>query len=794
MDNAIPRTPQTPRTPTVAEVRARVQANARNAPRRPVDRSYTREIENYKRWVERQRLIRDGKYITRDNIDLYFTETQQTRLVKANTGRRVVAALQVYANDEYAGAEEKFVVDSPTVTAMLLAQKQRKRQQELAVSKDYHVNLSVKNMTYNEKRQIVRSVLQTNKPFWSDFLTAWNACNSMFCRVDTIRKIKLNDIYIDNNHSPGSLRQDPTWEFDNKMLCLILRPLIHKERFENPRVIGVYRHKDPFMCFTGSLAMNIFVCLNQQFPNIVFNDSDENIINNIRTQDDRDQSDNYVEPQWSQIDLIRGWANHNAAQRAYTQVLQENNISWEKVTHLRKSGIESAAASGLDAQSIGTMSKHQTERGTSKMSTVYFTELFPPVLLWASGYDKNDIYSYNNPRTRLRLPIANNDNNINDNDAITLAIFPRYLDWKRQQQHVAGGDNRLCANHFIFEVLPFIATTVIQDGIFWIHEYPDSLPSRLLQERMRPIFPDFTRWAQQARRDIQEQGRAVGRVQVDTLNQAAQQAFNMMVSKMEQQVHEQQQNHQYHEQQHQALRQLLHQQQQQHQQQLQLIQQHLQQVQEQQQLLIQQLVRLQPNNINIVDGGNNNEFNGIDGNDGDHDIDVNGNDGNDDNINGIGDNMVLVPPIANAPLRPIYNMDAIVVPVEPRMNVNNALQNAPIVPPIPTQLPQSLQQLVQQHFEHRLQNFNNSCKAHWPSNIRQAFSKRKYLFSYIEDRAVRLRGPETIQAKMMLVALRLDQTERAGQSVDKFMTTLRNADPNRRHRRPRRQPDPQQQQ
>ena len=183
-----PPSPQAPRTPTVAEVRARVQANAQNAPRRAVDRSYTREIENYKQWVATQRLVRDGKYITRDNVDLYFTETQQNRLVKPNTGRRVVAALQVCADEEYAGSAEKFVVDSPTVQRMLLIQKQRKQQRELAVSRDYHVNLSVKNMTYNEKRLIVRSVLHTNKPFWSDFLTAWNSCNSMFCRVDTIRK------------------------------------------------------------------------------------------------------------------------------------------------------------------------------------------------------------------------------------------------------------------------------------------------------------------------------------------------------------------------------------------------------------------------------------------------------------------------------------------------------------------------------------------------------------------------------------------------------------------------------
>jgi hypothetical protein len=55
-------------------------------------------------------------------------------------------------------------------------------------------------------------------------------------------------------------------------------------------------------------------------------------------------------------------------------------------------GFEAAAAAGLDAQSIGTMSKHQIERGSSKMNNSYYTELFPPVLLWASGCDKDNIH------------------------------------------------------------------------------------------------------------------------------------------------------------------------------------------------------------------------------------------------------------------------------------------------------------------------------------------------------------------------------------------------------------------
>jgi hypothetical protein len=46
---------------------------------------------------------------------------------------------------------------------MLAVQKQQKTQNKLDTAKDYHVKLSVKNLTYTEKGKIVRNVLENNK-------------------------------------------------------------------------------------------------------------------------------------------------------------------------------------------------------------------------------------------------------------------------------------------------------------------------------------------------------------------------------------------------------------------------------------------------------------------------------------------------------------------------------------------------------------------------------------------------------------------------------------------------------
>jgi hypothetical protein len=186
----------------------------------------------------------------------------------------------------------------------------------------------------------------------------------MFCRVDTMKKLKIIDIYIDNNHSVGSIKQDNEYAFDHEMITLILRPPIHQERSSVTHVISAYWHRDPYMCFTGCIAMNLFVLLNTaKFNN--FYDEDYNIDNNIRTDKGRCTIRNYVEPSWSKILLIRKWNSDKAVRASYTKSTQGQQYRMGMVTHLQKLGIEAAAAAGLDAQSIGTMSKHQTECGSS---------------------------------------------------------------------------------------------------------------------------------------------------------------------------------------------------------------------------------------------------------------------------------------------------------------------------------------------------------------------------------------------------------------------------------------------
>ena len=794
-----PRTPTnraTARAPTTPEIRERVINAARAVlPRKKVDKTYKYEIKNYKAWVEKQNVVKNGKYLTRENVDWYFADVQLKRNVEVNTARRVVSALQHLANEEYAGEKDGFCVESNTVLQMLAAQKQQKVEHAKKVGTCHQTKAATKNMTEIEKSKIVRYVLKENKTYWSDFLTTWNACIAMFCRVDTMQKIKINDIMIDTSHSVGSIKRDSENPFDQEMISMILRPYVHKERSTKSRIVGAYRHKDPFMCFTGCVSMNMFVLLNTEIDNNTFNfyETNENITNNIRTERDRCKSENYVEPNWSQKCLIRKWNSPNAVAVSYKQVLKANEVHWAKVTHNRKAGIEAASAAGLDAQSIGTMSKHNSERGSSKLNTAYVTELFPPVMLWASGYDRTDIHSYNNPRTRLTMP----DNNIEH------ILFPRLAEW-REQQESDRGDNRECAEHFLSCVVPYIAKVIVQDGIHWIKNYPRNEASLLLLSMMPATYPD---WALDARRKNRNQARDVENVKIDNLNATSQRAFNMMISVQEQ---NHQQALQYHQQQQRQQSQLLQQMIQQQQQQAQWMQQMLQQQQEhkleqqqqfqqmqlqQQQILLKQQEHSQllqrvlqqritgiENNDNVAIENESNNDNVAIENENNNDTVMNDNDTADDTDVPI---QIVAAPIYPPPPARIQNINEIIVPV---VNMNDLLRHDPVVPFIPPALPKTLKLLVLEHYNFGLDAYVHADKRHWSKKIQMAYSKRKNLFNYILDKATRVHSNDNIKTKTEITAIKMDREERGVLSVYEFAKFLRPTGTRRRRQQQQQQP------
>jgi Centromere DNA-binding protein complex CBF3 subunit, domain 2 len=495
-------------TTTEADVAERTRehavANALRVSTDSVDASYKREWKNFKQWFAEQvvkglLLPSAGKFLTRANVDAYFTEVVVNRKVAPTTARRVVSALQTFADrEEYADCAIKFKVDDSTFVVNAL-----KNHYHLYVERvtketvDPHANLPTDMLTADDIRKVLTHVLgQSN---WKDFSTCWNVCENTFLRCDSMLKLCFCDLIIDFTHGP--VQSGP----NSRMLGIVLRKKAHKDRSNRTRVVGTWRSRDYLRCTTGMLAFNTF-----------FTFFDHSTLNFYKgTVNPKSK------PSWQNIKIISGWSSTKAVDRAYQAVYKACGVGWKKSTHLRTLGIEHASAAGCQNDELGTMSKHLIDKIDR-----YTTELYPPLLKVMARFAKDEDYWV--PRLFLEPP---SNVNFTEHDLLK-CLWPKIDDWRAQQEgsNGDGAGNECAAFNFLWKVLPYFAQVIFQDGIYWLRDFPDNPATRLLID----VMPDwYEEWAVEARDKVEEMIKHREESKVTDLNTAVQAAFSALSNKMD---------------------------------------------------------------------------------------------------------------------------------------------------------------------------------------------------------------------------------------------------------------------
>ena len=485
------------------------QATVANTGRAPedYDRTYANEWKNYSTWVDQMRhqnMIPPGdRYLTRENVDLYFSTVVVNRMVQPTTTRRVVSALQKFAEiREYIDGTETFTVDSVAVQRALDTQARlwRDAQRELVV--DPHANLPTDVLSEPETIAVIQTAM--NSCNWKDMTLSFTTCEQTFVRCDSMRKFNLSDLRTMNTHGPDRSGTSP----DSLMMSYILRKNLHKEKANTIHQVGSWRHRFFLKCSSGMLAFNLFVRLHA--------DADLHFYRNRNPR---------KSPDWWNRKLIVEWKNRTATETAYKAVYARAGVSWAKITHIRKLGMEFASSIGeLDDKVISNMSKHNKKEKMGR----YTTELPRPVMRVMAGFEKDDS-TYFVPRTRLPIP-----NGITLLQIVNL-LFPRRNEWLEQIQDEVRGDNSKAAKNFLGDTLVYLSLIIFQDGIFWIHHFPHHEASRLLLQVMPTWYPQWAAWARQ-QCEIMETQRDGN--EISALNSAAQSAFNSMSRQSSQQYHE----------------------------------------------------------------------------------------------------------------------------------------------------------------------------------------------------------------------------------------------------------------
>lgn len=643
------------------------------------DSTYHREWRKYKEYVTSKRasgeLPAAPTYLTRTGIDLYFSTIIGYKKCVPDTARRVVSALQFFADrEEHIDSPQKFIVESRVVLQSLEAQRARYAVHLLKAIVDPHKDIPTDVLSQLDYRRGTMSILQ--RIDWGDFNWTFSVCDHTFIRFASAQKLRLCDIKLDSAHGPPHKDEF----FNEKMISYILQPGgVHKDRAKNKNVVGGWRHQEVFRCSTGALAMSLLVRLREDGASIHFHNGPQG-----------------QPPPWWRLRVHRHWKpgkkGYDTAYTAYTTVFEALGISWSKVTHLRKSGIDRAGTVGLNNEATGSMSKHRREKQAR-----YMPQLCHDVMCVMTGSDHRLPYSL----SRSTIPTPNNCELAWAVDQ----ILPEYDRWKAEQQSPYG-DKSDAASDFLYQTIPFLVRVALQDGVYWVKTFPNHPASLLLKH----AIPNYEVFATGARRALEDREAAAQVAEMDALNAASRAGFDNCSKRIDSASER-----------------------------LDSMEQTLQ--------IIVALLRAQA----------------------------------------WAPAQAIMPPPSNWFGQPVHGPMGTGPQVLPRanheplelQNVNLAVRNNPVVPPIPKRMAQSCLQLLQQHEQLELDGFENQKKSHWEQSMRLAFSKRHYMYKQILERARRLRlnGNTTFQQKKLEAARRMDEErEASAQTMSKYLDALKRAD------------------
>jgi hypothetical protein len=154
----------------------------------------------------------------------------------------------------------------------------------------------------------------------------------------------------------------------------------------------------------------------------------------------------------------------------FKKFFNSSGIHYTKLTHTRKLGIIRAHQLGADRENIILLSKHTTH----KVDTSYLPQLPYQAMLACAGFDVFNREEYYIPRSYIQVP-----------DTWINKIFPFLELWKEQVNNDYRYDNGLAARNFVNHLLPFLATIILQDGIYFTSAFPNHPYTLLLLHKLQ---------------------------------------------------------------------------------------------------------------------------------------------------------------------------------------------------------------------------------------------------------------------------------------------------------------------
>ena len=420
-------------------------------------------------------------YITRENVDSFFEVVISKRTTSPAVNRRYVSALQQYA----AFWEERpgFVVDSPRVKQALENAKKVKQlhHEQSTIHVDAHKHRPTLIHSIDQETAMITHAFHDlttsragNLPVGMNFLISWNCSMQGFTRGNEVRGCRIPDLCFEISYGPWRLGDVRSVAISEKstpkgILSIIQQPFCTKLKSSRAYAVGFFRHKDWRRCATSIIAFSLM----SRFVNMTQSQLESFFLYDANGF-----------PNWYSYYLI-DWRDYDSMADAFKKFFDKVKVKYTKLTHTRKLGIVRAHQMGADRENIILLSKHTTH----KVDTSYLPELPYNAMLAAAGFDVFRREEYYIPRSYVDV-----------SPEWIPKIFPWINRWQHQVNNLLDYDNGDAAKDFVNNLLPFLATIILQDGIYLISDFPEHLYTKVLLDCM--LNTGYEQWAIDAKAAI----------------------------------------------------------------------------------------------------------------------------------------------------------------------------------------------------------------------------------------------------------------------------------------------------
>ena len=159
------------------------------------DTTYECKWKHFKTFVDtgraEKKILPGDKYLTRQNVDLYFGLVVSKYAVVPDSARRVISSLQWFSNT-YEHTLDKFEVESPEVLLALKAQMQNYGNKIAALIVGPHANLPTDVLSDEDYDRAYDTIIKRIN--WEDLHLSWTTCDQTYVHYGSFAKFKLADI------------------------------------------------------------------------------------------------------------------------------------------------------------------------------------------------------------------------------------------------------------------------------------------------------------------------------------------------------------------------------------------------------------------------------------------------------------------------------------------------------------------------------------------------------------------------------------------------------------------------